>query len=78
MSGSAYKSHTKPIFIQHFILPYPKIIVQSQLLFMHAIEYKYAPASFTNIWQKNNECNPAINLRNANDYYLPLPRTETF
>jgi hypothetical protein len=78
MSGSAYNSHTKPIFIQHFILPFPKLIIQSQLLFMHAIEYKYAPASFINTWQKNNERDPAINLRNANDYYLPLPRTETF
>ncbi len=32
MSGSAYNSHTKPIFKQHFILPFPKLIVQSQLL----------------------------------------------
>jgi hypothetical protein len=25
-----------------------------------------------------SEREPAINLRNANDYYLPLPRTEAF
>jgi hypothetical protein len=78
MTGSAYNSHTKPLFIQHNILPFPKLILQSQLTFMHAIEYNYAPSSFRNTWQKNSEREPAINLRNANDYFIPMPRTETF
>ncbi len=76
MTGSAYNSHTKPLFVQHNILPFPKLI--PQLTFMHAIEYNYAPSSFRNTWQKNSEREPAINLRNANDYFIPMPRTETF
>jgi sarcosine oxidase/L-pipecolate oxidase len=78
MTGSSYNAHTKPLFLQHAILPFDKLIIQSQLNFMHAIEYKYAPASFNNVWIKNNEREPANNLRNANDFYLPMPRTEAF
>jgi hypothetical protein len=78
MTGSCYNAHTKPLFLQHAILPFDKLIIQSQLNFMHAIEYKYAPASFNNVWIKNSEREPAINLRNANDFYLPMPRTESF
>jgi hypothetical protein len=78
MTGSAYNAHTSPLFLQHEILPFDKLVLQSQLSFMHAVEYKYAPPSFDNIWIKNSDREPAIMLRNANDYYLPLPRTETF
>ncbi len=49
MTGSSYNAQTKPLFLQHV-----KLIIQSQLNFMHAIEYKYAPASFNNVWIKNN------------------------
>ncbi len=28
------------------------------------------------VWIKNSEREPLINLRNANDYFLPMPRTE--
>jgi hypothetical protein len=45
---------------------------------MHAIEYKYAPPSFNDTWQKNRDRDPDVNLRNAEDYYLTRPRTETF
>jgi hypothetical protein len=45
---------------------------------MHSIEYKYAPSSFNLVWLKNSEREPFINLRNADDYYLPVPRTEAF
>ncbi len=78
MTGSAYNAHTAPLFQQHEILPFDKLILQSQLSFMHAVEYKYAPLSFENTWIKNSDREPAIQLRNANDYYLPLPRTEAF
>jgi hypothetical protein len=78
MTNSTYNAHTKPLFIQHAILPFDKLILQSQLNFMHAIEYKYAPPSFNDIWQKNRDRDPDVNLRNADDYYLTRPRTETF
>jgi len=78
VTNSAYNAHTKPLFIQHAILPFDKLITQSQLHFMHAIEYKYAPPSFEDTWQKNRDRDPAVNLRNADDFYITRPRTETF
>ena len=45
---------------------------------MHSIDNKYAPPSFEFTWLKNNERDPLYNLRNANDYTLIHPRTETF
>jgi hypothetical protein len=45
---------------------------------MHAIEYKYVPPSFNDIWPKNCDSDPDVYLRNADDYYLIRPRTETF
>lgn len=76
MTNSAYNAHTSPLFIEHNILPFDQLIHQAQLLFMHSIEYKYAPLSFSNTWQKNTDQN--LNLRNLNDYQLTHPRTETF
>jgi hypothetical protein len=55
VTGSAYNEHTKPLFLQHAILPFDKLILQSQLTFMHSIEYKYAPSSFNLVWIKNSE-----------------------
>jgi len=78
MTNSTYNAHTMPLFLEHSILPFNKLIQQSQISFMHAIEYKYAPTSFSHVWTKNNVRMPTQNLRNANDYYLPIPRTETF
>jgi hypothetical protein len=77
MDGSSYNVHTAPIMLQYQILPYELLIKQSQLSFMHSIEYKYAPNSFDNVWQKNSERHPELNLRNVNDYYLLQPKTET-
>jgi hypothetical protein len=74
MTNSNYNAHTKPLFIQHAILPFDKLITQSQLNFMHAIEYKYAPPSFENIWIKNRDRDPKVNLRNADNYYITRPR----
>jgi hypothetical protein len=78
ITNSAYNAHTLPLFLELGILPFNKLIQFSQLLFMHAVEYKYAPPSFNEIWMKNGERDPEIELRNANEFYLPMPRTETF
>jgi hypothetical protein len=48
-----YTAHTAPLFAQLQILPYELIVKQSKLLFMHSIEYSYAPSSFSDIWTKN-------------------------
>jgi hypothetical protein len=78
MTNSSYNAHTNPIFKQHQILTYDLLVQQGQLLFMHAIEYNYAPTSFTDTWTKNRDREPNIILRNANNYVMPQPRTETF
>jgi len=78
ITGSTYNAHTAPLFLQHSILPYDKLITFSQLMFMHSVEYGYAPKSFENIWLKNNDRNAERELRNANDFLLTQPRTETF
>jgi sarcosine oxidase/L-pipecolate oxidase len=78
ITNSAYNAHTNPLFIKHKILPFHLLIKQAQLIFMHSVEYNLAPSSFEGVWQKNNERDQALNLRNANDYIIPYPRTETF
>ncbi len=78
MDGAAYNAHTAPILIKNQILPYDLLIKQAQLNFMHSIYHKYAPPSFTDVWQRNADRNPALNLRNADDFYLLQPRTEAF
>jgi hypothetical protein len=69
ITQSTYNAHTGPICIALNILPFNKIITQAQMLFMHSIEYNYAPSSFNNIWRKINERELNVTLRN-NDRYL--------
>ncbi len=47
---------------------------------MHAIHYKYAPASFSHTWTLNHERNPEnnLNLRNDYSYSITYPRIELF
>jgi hypothetical protein len=52
------RKHTSPLFQKLKILTYEKIILQARLKFMHAIYYRYAPASFNHTWTLNHECCP--------------------
>jgi hypothetical protein len=78
ITNSTYTAHTAPLFAQLQILPYEIIIKQAKLLFMHSIEYNYAPPSFLGIWTKNYIIQGDRPLRNADNYTLPNPRTELF
>jgi hypothetical protein len=78
MTNSSYNAHTNPLYIEHCILPYELLIKQSQLLFMHSIAYDYAPSSFAGVWVTNANRDPNLNIRNAKDFCLIQPRTETF
>jgi hypothetical protein len=71
-------AHTKPLFTASKILPLDLLIVQNKLLFMHSIQYGYGPPTFMQIWQTNYERNPDLNLRNADDLYLPIARVDSF
>jgi hypothetical protein len=53
-------------------------VKQAKLLFMHSIEYDYAPSSFLGIWPKNYINQGDRPLRNADIYTLHNPRTELF
>jgi hypothetical protein len=53
ITRSSYTAHTEPLFAQLQILPNELILKQAKLLFMHSIEYNYAPPSFRGIWTKN-------------------------
>ena len=71
-------AHTQPLFLQNKILPFDKLIMQSKLIFMHAVQYGYAHETFLNSWTTNIARNPNIQLRNADDFYLPNPRVDSF
>jgi len=45
---------------------------------MHSIEYGYRQQSFFLLWQKNFQRNPTANLRNADDFYIPTARVDSF
>jgi len=78
ITKSAYNAHTQPLFLNSKILPLDKIIKQGKLLFMHSVFYEYAPSSFQNVWQKNRDRQISQNLRNENEFTLPIPRIEQF
>jgi hypothetical protein len=78
ITNSNYNDHTAPLFQSLCILPFDKIIEQAKLLFMHSVEFNYAPSTFNNTWTKNNERNMEIELRNNDEYVLPHPRIEFF
>jgi hypothetical protein len=78
ITKSRYNAHTGPLFKQHNILPYDKIILQGKLHLMHAVEYNYAPSSFGDIWTKNAVRHAEHNLRNNELYNLPVIRLELF
>jgi hypothetical protein len=45
---------------------------------MHAIAYRYNLESFNNIWLANNQRDVGMELRNTNEFILPLVRRKSF
>jgi hypothetical protein len=78
MTGSTYNAHTLPLFLDHKVLPFDKILKQGKLLFMHSIRYNYAPKSFSRTWTRNNNRPGNYNLRNDEQFAIPVPRIELF
>jgi hypothetical protein len=76
ITSSNYNDHANPLFHQLNILPFDKVILFSKLMFMHAIKYNYCLESFSNTWQTNAQRNPALALRNADDFALPVVQRE--
>jgi hypothetical protein len=75
---SGFNDHTDPLFSELNILPYPKMILQAKISFMHSFHFNYAPPSFNDTWILNAARYPDRELRNANDYHLPRPNLSLF
>ena len=78
ITKSKINSHTAPLFKDLKILPFEKLSQQSKLLFMHSICYNYAPKSFENVFVRNTDRNIDYNLRNNDEFALPMVRIEFF
>ncbi len=76
ISFSKNNTLTDPLFYQLGILPLENIITLNKLLFMHAIAFNYNLESFNNIWTTNNLREMDMELRNANDFTLPIIHRE--
>jgi hypothetical protein len=71
-----YNAHTSQLFKNLKILPLNQLICYTQNLLTHSVMYKYGPKILHNDWKTNQERNPAIELRNANDIYVPAASSD--
>ena len=76
ITKSSYNAPTVDLFKSLEILPIELLIQNSQGLLVHSIFHKYCPPALYNAWTLNNQREDDHNLRNANDFYIPLARTE--
>ena len=76
ITKSNYTAHTTPLFNSLKIMPLKHLISYTQSLLVHSIYHKYSPPSLHNTWVTNGMRNNQHDLRNANDLYIPLARTE--
>lgn len=77
ITNSCYNAHTTPLFKRLKVLPIFEQIKYSKLVFMYDYIQKNLPLSFQGLWIRNNERN-SLNLRNANLFYIPRPKKESF
>ena len=66
-----HRDHTGPLFKQQKILPLDDLIKYSALKFMHKFKHGKLPFSFNEMWVTNRQRNPNLDLRNADNYYVP-------
>jgi hypothetical protein len=56
-------------------MPFDNLVKYTQSLLVHSIIHTYCPPSLHNTWLFNHERNPLM-LRNAEDLYIPLARSD--
>jgi hypothetical protein len=71
ISKAGYRDHTNPLFKQSGILPLENLVKYSNLKFMHKYTHNKLPFSFGETWITNRARNPNLELRNADDLYIP-------
>jgi len=69
--NAGFREHTGPLFKRLGILPLDELIMYSQLKFMHAFFHNKLPISFNEMWVSNRNRNPDLDLRNADNLYVP-------
>ena len=68
VSGTAYNSHTEPLFKKLQVLPLPDLITFNKLQFMQRFTQNFLPESFNDTWVRNairNIGENEIQLRNS-------------
>ena len=76
VSKSKKLDPTGPLFKEIDVLPFEKLMLQSKLLFMHAVHNDYAPAPFKHVFVKNNTRDVTYELRNAGAYCMLFQQRE--
>jgi hypothetical protein len=71
ISNAEYRDHTNRLFKQKCILPLDDLIKLSILKFMHKFKHGKLPFSFNETWVSNRVRNPNLDLRNAENLYVP-------
>jgi hypothetical protein len=77
ISNVKSNTHTRPLFENLQILPYPLLQKQFILTFMHSIEYEYGPHTFRENWPKNAQRNLQYMLRNGEELTVPRCHKES-
>jgi len=71
VSNAGYRDHTERLFKKQEILPFDDLVKYSILKFMHKYVHGKLPFSFNETWITNRMRNPNIELRNADNLYIP-------
>ena len=79
VNSASYNAHTEPLFKKSNILPLTKLIDYFKLQFMHRYIIHEVPASFNNMWMRNEERRRQqdIFLRNQEEFYVQPTRLTT-
>ena len=78
ISNKKYNDHTAPLFIQHSILPFDKLLYFNKIKFIHSYVHGHCANSLGENWLVNTQRTTNITLRNNDDLTVPFPRFEGF
>ena len=73
---SSYNAHTEPLFKKLLIVPFDKIIYQSNLQIIHSIYHNYSSSSLSEIFTRNIDRPADYELRNNDDFSIPRVKYE--
>ena len=77
ISNVGYRDHTERLFKKHGILPFEDLVKYSILKFMHNFSHGKLPFSYNETWISNRMRNLNIQLRNADNLFIPAHHLAT-